>query len=316
MVKIFIPSIYREIKKEFTRKSDWKSLRLTYICLWAWVNIAWRKMFFAVAKKHNFEYLGEKEIEAPDGSLIKVPIWYDSVAHNYQELLVLNPHYYPNVFRVMEIKPEIRGLVPLGVDYIRPNGFLNEKNFLKIFPLKRTNFINALHKLKKKEFIDLEIARNQKGTKSRFFEFKHPLIKFDKAKIKKEYFITKQKIKEKGYDKLLEESRKEYAEKGVRFPMNAIKIINEPWGRIIHFPLIRIVQIPLNILTKKDLKIAERITAIELYRMKKEEELNMIKKGNKTYVYLGKERITEEDLAQKIGFSKPIIIDTLKKLWY
>ena len=77
-----------------------------------------------------------------------------------------------------------------------------------------------------------------------------------------------------------------------------------------------IIQIPLNILTRKDLTIAERLIGIELYRMKKEEGLNIKKKGNKSFFYIKNKRIKLEGLAEKIGFSKPIVCNALKKICY
>jgi hypothetical protein len=100
------------------------------------------------------------------------------------------------------------------------------------------------------------------------------------------------------------------------FKINIDEETTRPSGRTLQFPLTRIIQIPLNILTKKNLTKAERIIAIELYRMRKEEKLKIIKKGKKINVYLGGEWITEEDLAKKIGFSKSTVNKTLQKLWH
>ena len=110
--------------------------------------------------------------------------------------------------------------------------------------------------------------------------------------------------------------RASYTHKGkkIRLPFRATKIINTQAGKEIQFPLIRIVQIPLIVLTRKDLSIAERLVGIELYRMKNEKGLNIRQKGNKSFFYIKNKRIKLEDLTEKIGFSKPIICNTLKKI--
>jgi len=307
MIKILVPSIYENIKG--------RSEKLVYICLWAWLNIEWRKMFYAVAKEHNFEYKGEMPIEAPDGSIIKVPAWWDTEALETNYLLVLNPAYYPNIYHELEIKPEIIKIMPKGAEHVQPRRWLSEKEFLEKFAHKRTTFIKALYKLKESEYIDFETALNEKKVKTRFLEFKDPLVKFEKMRISNETLMKEQQIiKEKGYSWLLDRASYTYKGKKIRLPFRATKIINTPAGKEIQFPLIRIVQLPLNILTRKDLTIAERLIGIELCRMKKEEGLNIRNKGNKSLFYIKNKRIKLEDLAEKIGFSKPIICGALRKL--
>jgi len=62
------------------------------------------------------------------------------------------------------------------------------------------------------------------------------------------------------------------------------------------------------------MSIAERLIGLDLFRMKREDKLLFKKRNNKNYAYLGKNRISFEDLAAKTGFSKPILCNTLRKL--
>lgn len=298
MIKILAPSIYKNIKG--------KSEKLVYICLWAWLNIGWREMFFEVAKKFCFDYLGERPIEAPDGSIIKVPTWWDSEARKIHQLFVLNPAYYPNVYH------------DKGNVDILPKGYINEKKFLEKFGLARSTFLYALKNLIEENLLAIEKAGKEERV---------PFKENDYRKIRRLENDIKDRFG-KSLDKGgLDDILIEFAENilGLQVYIEHKKKKNYYYhyhkkgtGRYFELkdPLIKIVQVPLNILTREDLTPAERLVGIELYIMKKKEKLSMKKKANKSYIYLGKNRITIENLAKRIEISKPIICKTLKKTCY
>lgn len=296
MIKILAPSIYKNIKG--------KSEKLVYICLWAWLNIGWREMFFEVAKKFCFKYLGERPIEAPDGSIIKVPTWWDSEARKIHQLFVLNPAYYPNVYHDKE-----------NID-ILPKGYINEKKFLEKFGLARSTFLYALKSLREENLLAYEKAGKEERVP--FKENDYRKIRRLENDIKDRFGKS---LDKGGLDDILIEFAEDIL--GLQVYIEHKKKKNYYYhyhkkgtGRYFELkdPLIKIIQVPLNILTREDLTLAERLVGIEVYRMKKKEGLKIRKKGNKSLFYLKNKRIKLEGLAEKIGFSKPVICEALRKL--
>lgn len=308
MIKTFSPSTYKDIKE--------KSEKLIYLCLWAWLNIEWREMFFWAAKKFGFKYLGERVVITPDGSEIKVPAWWDGYTMHFR--LSLEPTFYTDWYHIMEIPEKYKEKMPSEIDKLQPKGLLIEKEFLEKFALKMTTFVTALHKLRNKNLIDFDVAKSDKGRIARYLKFKEPLIKMEEANLRRHKLKEQAKfVKEKGYSEAMEKPPR-YTLNGtiIRLPLCGTKITYISDGIKVRFPLTKLVQIPLIVLTQRNLSIAERLIGIELYRMKKEEKLNMQRRGNRSYMYFGKKKIKMEDLAKKIEFGKPTVIKTLKKLWY
>lgn len=301
MIKILAVSDYRKINS--------KSARLVYICLWAWGYMDFKKACFELGRRPYSKNLEKKKSKS---SKLK-----DIDISPLSLLLNLSPPSEPFI----------------------------EKKFLKSFPIGRTTFINALDFLKKDKYLTYETLGSP-GKKPFNKERLEKLegLRNEIKKVQKEpSLLWRSRILQKlSIDWRLENLKDQ--EKDFGFFLidwlnwylgpSAWKIeaegiekkkfyvyVTEKKARILKLSFSydelkrnSIIQIPLNILTREGLTIAERLIGVELYRMKKEEGLNIRKKGNKSLFYMKNKRIKLEDLAEKIGFSKPTICGALRKL--
>jgi hypothetical protein len=301
MIKILALSDYRKINS--------KSARLVYICLWAWGYMDFKKAclelgrrpYFKNLEKQKSKSLKQKDIDTSPLSL----------------LLNLGPPSEPFI----------------------------EKKFLKIFPIGRTTFINALGLLEEDEYLIYEssIAPKKKTIDKKMSERLDKLKNEIKKVVKKPDLLSSSRIlqrlsiqwrlaslkdPEKDFDDFFIDWLYRYLSPNIwKIEAEGIKkkrlyiYVTERKARLLKLSFSydqlnrkSIIQIPLNILTRKDLTIAERLIGIELHRMKKEEGFNIRKKGNKSFFYIKNKRIKLEDLAEKIEFSKPVICGALRKL--
>jgi len=301
MIKTLALSDYRNIKN--------KSAKLTYICLWAWGYMEFKKACNELRKSPYFKNSKKQKS--------KIPELKDIDTSPLSLLLNLSPPSEPFI----------------------------EKKFLKTFPIGRTTFINALGLLKKDKYLIYEssIADTKKTLDKKMSEKLDNLKNEIKKAVKKPYLFNSSRIlqrlsiqwrlaslkdPEKDFDFFFIDWLYRYLSPNIwKIEAEGIKkkrlyiYVTERKARLLKlsfsYDQLRrnsIIQIPLNILTRKGLTIAERLIGIELYRMKKEEGLNIRKKGNKSLFYIKNKRIKLEDLAEKIGFSKPIIGGALRKL--
>jgi len=324
MIKIEISSHYEDVKG--------KSEKLIYICLWGWYNIGWRKGYYEMARKSNFKYLGETNHKNPDGSIFKLPSWWDEVGRKIVFFELPNPIIFNLIYlenedywdealrRIFDLKlPRYLSTLIKSENVNAPQRYINEKKFFQEYKLKKRTFYQAWSNLKKQGFVRDYIKRKdekvpiKKSLQRKIEKHRRNIEKKDETKA-----FVENELFEYLYTKFIppiffEKNKDEYEYyQYIYCPRRG------DFARYFQFikPQNKMIQIPYSILIRKDLSIAERLVGIELYRLKKEEKLNMRRKNNRSYMYFGKDRITEVDLAKKIGFSKPIIIDTLKKLWH
>lgn len=301
MIKILALSDYRKIKN--------RSARLVYICLWAWGYLEFKKACLELGRRpyvKNLEKQKNKTSKPKDIDTSPISL-----------LLNLSPPSEPFI----------------------------EKKFLKTFPIGRTTFINTLGLLKKDKYLTYEssIAPAKKTLDKKMSDKLDNLRNEIKKIVKKPDLLNSSRILQKPSIRWRLESLKDpekdfdlffidwlyrYLSPNIwKIEAEGIKkkrlyiYVTERKARLLKlsfsYDQLRrksIIQIPLNILTRKDLTISERLIGIELYRMKKEEGLDIRKKGNKSLFYIKNKRIKLEDLAEKIGFSKPTICGALRKL--
>ena len=324
MIKIEIPSHYEDVKG--------KSEKLIYICLWGWYNIGWRKGSYEMARKSNFKYLGEANKKNPDGSIFKLPSWWDEVGREVIYLELPNPIIFNLIYlenenywdealrRIFDLKlPRYLSTLIKSGNVNAPQRYINEKKFFQEYILKKRTFYQAWSNLKKQGFVKDYIRRKDKKVlikRSLQREIENLRRNIEK-KLKTQAFVENELFEylyTEYYPPIFFEKKKgkyEYYQY-IYCPRRGDFVRYFQFNK----PQNKMIQIPYNILTRQDLSIGERLVGIKLYRMKKEEKLNMQRRGNRSYMYFGKKKIKMEDLAIKIGFSKPIVCDTLKKLWY
>jgi hypothetical protein len=305
MKMVQVSSGYEKIKN--------RCAKVISINLWAWLYLERVKELATKAKENGWDDKGIMEHKTEDGTKVDSPTWWDPIKRHYYYILVTSPQYHPHVYHWM--KPQSMRDIPFaGID-IMPNPPFGEREILKRFPIKRATFYSGLKKLKKSKYgiklmsmMDGKIRR-----KTRYIEFKNlrPLseIVFIKDKTPEEIdgLITK------GYSPKIEYF--EHAGKKIIIDLASLDALVRP-------PNQRTIQIPLNLLTRKNLTTAERLVAVDLYRRTRGDfawkgNRHLIKKvGNKFYIILfgsGK-KVTQEELANKIGVHKSTIKNTLEKL--
>jgi len=297
MIEILVPSDYRSIKG--------KSERLVYICLWAWLNLSWRKWFYDMARRFNLRYLGKRKYVTYTGEVVRVETWWDETARRLERLIVLNLAFYPHVEHTYE-KKQVFENDYLQIEYPvdNPSGFLKEKEFRKTFGLKRTTLIAALKKLEGKKFIVMQTYMPEKRK-----AFHGSLLKkiknFEKLLRSTYQNVYRCIVSDEDLDYYLEAWSKDFL--GFQLNINRRgpkrRYYNyETTGRLARTwefkkPLKNIEQVPLHILRRHDLSIAERLIGIESYRLKRE-----------------KRDVKIRDLVKEAGFSKVTVIKALQKL--
>lgn len=297
MIEILVPSDYRSIKG--------KSERLVFICLWAWLNLSWRKMFYDMARRFNFRYLGKRKFETYTGEVVRVETWGNETARRLEPLMVLNPAFYPHVEHAYEEKQVLEnGYLQIEYREANPSGLLKEKEFRKTFGLKRTTLITALKKLEGKSFIVMQTYMPEKrkafhgGLLKKIKNFERLL----RATYQEVYGVI---VSDEDLDHYLREWSKDFLGFELyidrRGPQRRYYSY-ETTGRLARTwefktPLKNIVQVPLHILRRRDLSIAERLIGIESYRLKRE-----------------KRDVKIRDLVKEAGFSKVTVIKALQKL--
>ncbi|MBN1273891.1 MAG: hypothetical protein JXB26_16630, partial [Candidatus Aminicenantes bacterium] len=249
-------------------------------------------MFLKSGKINNFEYLGKKEYEFPDGSIFKIPCWWDEEIEQRLYLYVTSRTFYPSSEWTFSKTKELPN--------IKPESNLNEREFLKKFNLSRRNFYYSIKRLSEENFLkfsvyskDEKVSLNQKSyrqVKSIERGFKYSFINLTEEEIiyclekafeeelgislkidqknKKKYYYKEVQPRRKGrfwelsnplveYIQVpLKDFRKISLSKRMKPPYKGYKVIKKQKLRFVRYPKYRILQFPLNILTRKDLTIA------------------------------------------------------------